>query len=294
MRNGVEPRCTIQPVIYAAGVYASRYPAVGPRKRAGPGKPRGWKTGRPAAPSSKYKASVSAPRRAPSRTATRSTPKVWPVIGTGVQGSGNTMCAHNASKMFAAAMRRTSAAKPSIGKILSARTPDCGINTPWGFILASFSWLPGIIPEAGGLLGRLFRIDDGIIEGGNGTVLVSGVNFSGSVEKKRAAVFRGAVRRGGQLKICIVTGGIRHDAIPELIPILLAVRQRRAYERRLVGRNLAFGSGTQHCERLRQLSKRAAVSLNRGRQIAERVDDDILARAQIFFGPLLGKLWNVE
>src|ERR1700722_407299 len=104
----------------------------------------------------------------------------------------------------------------------------------------------GIIPEAGGLLGRLFRIDYRIIESGNSAVLVRSVNFSGSVEKKRAAIFNGSIRSGGQFEMCVVTCGIRHDAIPELIPILLAARQVCAHERSLVGRNLTLGSGAQH------------------------------------------------
>src|SRR5271154_4992419 len=115
--------------------------------------------------------------------ATRRTPKVCPVTGTGLQGKGNAMCAHSTRRMFAAAIRTTSAARPSAGKILSARTLDCDIRFLFGILVGTQSYLAAIIPDGGGLLRRLFAFHERIIGCSYGSVLVCSVNFAFGVKE---------------------------------------------------------------------------------------------------------------
>src|SRR6185312_7656808 len=76
-----------KPQSHAPGTKPRRYPAVGPRSTDGPALPPA-KTGRPAAPSARYVITAAAPRQRPRAAPTRRTAKVWPVTGTGENGSG--------------------------------------------------------------------------------------------------------------------------------------------------------------------------------------------------------------
>src|SRR5713101_5284202 len=87
---GCQPGVNTAPTAKAATGYASKYPPVGPNKRATPMSGTvGVNTGSPAAPIAKYRIMLSAPSGAPSS----STASGWSVIGTGVPGSGTETCA---------------------------------------------------------------------------------------------------------------------------------------------------------------------------------------------------------
>src|SRR3989454_12227121 len=91
---GCHPGSENLPTTQAATGYASKYPPVGPNKRATPMSGTvGVNPGSPAAPIAKYRIMLSAPSGAPSRPPTSSTASGWSVIGTGVPGSGTDTCA---------------------------------------------------------------------------------------------------------------------------------------------------------------------------------------------------------
>jgi len=90
-----QPLSAIIPVIQAAAIKPIRYPPVGPKSTAGPALPSA-NTGNPAAPAAAYAITVQLPRRDPNSAPAINTAKVWPLTGTGLNGSGIANCALNA------------------------------------------------------------------------------------------------------------------------------------------------------------------------------------------------------
>src|SRR5579884_1027772 len=88
--------CAIRPPMKAATGYERRNPPVSPMSCDAPPNPWGLNTGRPEAPSIKYRTIVAAERLPPSVSASSITPKVCRVIGTGVNHSGIETCAQTA------------------------------------------------------------------------------------------------------------------------------------------------------------------------------------------------------